>query len=89
MLLLGGSLMLASTATGRASPPLQHSFTGVIEDIDFTDRTITLKAEKVTSTMMELIVYPAIFYVWRSRRFHRVPAAELVLENTKVRKELV
>src|SRR5947199_9242920 len=46
MLLLSGSLMLASTATGRALPPLQHSFTGVIENIDFTERTITLKAEK-------------------------------------------
>ena len=46
MLLLSGSLMLASTATGRALPPLQHSFTGVIENIDFTNRTITLKAEK-------------------------------------------
>lgn|SRR6266545_1821273 len=23
----------------------------------------------VTSTVMELIVYPAIFYLWRSRRF--------------------
>jgi len=43
----------------------------------------------MTSTMMELIVYPAIFYVWRSRRFHRVPAAELILENTEERKELV
>ena len=23
----------------------------------------------VTSTVMELVVYPAIFYFWRSRRF--------------------
>jgi Cu(I)/Ag(I) efflux system membrane protein CusA/SilA len=32
----------------------------------------------VTSTMMELIVYPAIFYIWRSRRFRSLPAAEPV-----------
>jgi len=43
----------------------------------------------VTSTMMELIVYPAIFYVWRSRRFHRKLPAELILQNTEERKELV
>jgi len=28
----------------------------------------------VTSTLMELIVYPAIFFVWRSRRFTEQPA---------------
>lgn len=28
----------------------------------------------VTSTVMELIVYPAIFYVWRSRRLRRLDA---------------
>jgi Cu(I)/Ag(I) efflux system membrane protein CusA/SilA len=28
----------------------------------------------VTSTIMELVVYPAIFYVWRSRRFKQLPA---------------
>jgi copper/silver efflux system protein len=33
----------------------------------------------VTSTMMELIVYPAIFYIWRSRRFRSLPAAESVV----------
>ena len=27
----------------------------------------------VTSTLMELIVYPAIFFIWRSRRFARIP----------------
>jgi Cu(I)/Ag(I) efflux system membrane protein CusA/SilA len=27
----------------------------------------------VTSTIMELVVYPAIFYVWRSRRFRDAP----------------
>jgi Cu(I)/Ag(I) efflux system membrane protein CusA/SilA len=27
----------------------------------------------VTSTLMELIVYPAIFFVWRSRRFTEQP----------------
>jgi Cu(I)/Ag(I) efflux system membrane protein CusA/SilA len=32
----------------------------------------------VTSTMMELIVYPAIFYIWRLRRFRRLPAGELI-----------
>jgi Cu(I)/Ag(I) efflux system membrane protein CusA/SilA len=26
----------------------------------------------VTSTIMELLVYPAIFYLWRSRQFKRV-----------------
>ena len=29
----------------------------------------------VTSTLMELIVYPAIFFVWRSRRFGRQPVS--------------
>src|SRR5204863_3623130 len=28
----------------------------------------------VTSTAMELVVYPAIFYIWRSRRFKNLPA---------------
>ena len=28
----------------------------------------------VTSTMMELLVYPAIFFIWRSRHFASVPA---------------
>ncbi|MEI7958926.1 MAG: efflux RND transporter permease subunit [Verrucomicrobiota bacterium] len=30
----------------------------------------------VTSTLMELIVYPAIFYIWRSRRIQRREALE-------------
>jgi Cu(I)/Ag(I) efflux system membrane protein CusA/SilA len=29
----------------------------------------------VTSTLMELIVYPAIFFVWRSRKLERQPAS--------------
>ena len=29
----------------------------------------------VTSTLMELIVYPAIFFVWRSRRLERQPVS--------------
>ena len=32
----------------------------------------------VTSTVMELIVYPAIFYIWRARRFKNLPANESV-----------
>jgi Cu(I)/Ag(I) efflux system membrane protein CusA/SilA len=35
----------------------------------------------VTSTLMELLVYPAIFFIWRSRKFERQPvspAAEVV-----------
>ena len=32
----------------------------------------------VTSTAMELIVYPAIFYIWRSRRFKALPPTDLV-----------
>ncbi|HOB98851.1 MAG TPA: efflux RND transporter permease subunit [Verrucomicrobiota bacterium] len=30
----------------------------------------------VTSTLMELLVYPAIFYLWRARRLQAAPAAE-------------
>ena len=30
----------------------------------------------ITSTVMELVVYPAIYYVWRSRRFKRVQGGE-------------
>jgi Cu(I)/Ag(I) efflux system membrane protein CusA/SilA len=30
----------------------------------------------VTSTMMELVVYPAIFFIWRSRRFKSLTVAE-------------
>ena len=36
----------------------------------------------VTSTLLELIVYPAIFFVWRSRKRQHEPvspAAEVVL----------
>ena len=29
----------------------------------------------VTSTLMELLVYPAIYYFWRSRRLAKVPPA--------------
>jgi Cu(I)/Ag(I) efflux system membrane protein CusA/SilA len=29
----------------------------------------------ITSTIMELIVYPAIFYLWRARQLRRPPAA--------------
>jgi Cu(I)/Ag(I) efflux system membrane protein CusA/SilA len=32
----------------------------------------------VTSTMMELIAYPAIFCIWRSRRFRILPADESI-----------
>ena len=30
----------------------------------------------VTSTLMELLVYPAIFYLWRARGLSSAPAAE-------------
>ena len=47
----------------------------------------------VTSTVMELVVYPAIFYLWRSRRLKSLPVAESALEpallNHEERKELV
>jgi len=36
----------------------------------------------VTSLIMELAVYPAIFYVWRSRRFKHLPAGESVVTAT-------
>jgi Cu(I)/Ag(I) efflux system membrane protein CusA/SilA len=35
----------------------------------------------VTSTVMELIVYPAIFYIWRCRRFKNLPAVESIVAN--------
>jgi Cu(I)/Ag(I) efflux system membrane protein CusA/SilA len=35
----------------------------------------------VTSTVMELIVYPAIFYVWRSRRFKRATSLGSEIES--------
>jgi hypothetical protein len=31
----------------------------------------------VTSTLMELLVYPAIFYLWRSQRLNRVASTRL------------
>ena len=34
----------------------------------------------VTSTLMELLVYPAIFFIWRARRF----AKELASENVEL-----
>src|SRR5438552_4113540 len=44
----------------------------------------------ITSTVMELVVYPAIFFLWRSRALKRPPAAapalETVLENNLERK---
>jgi Cu(I)/Ag(I) efflux system membrane protein CusA/SilA len=43
----------------------------------------------VTSVLMELTVYPAIFYLWRSRRFKALPSTESALENLEERKELV
>ncbi len=35
----------------------------------------------VTSTVMELVVYPAIFFLWRSRRFKTSASSESNLEN--------
>ena len=42
ILLLGGSLLLASVTQSGALPPRQHSVSGVITDIDQDARTITL-----------------------------------------------
>ena len=45
----------------------------------------------ITSTVMELVVYPAIFFLWRSRALKGLsapaPALEPALENTLERKE--
>jgi Cu(I)/Ag(I) efflux system membrane protein CusA/SilA len=30
----------------------------------------------ITSTIMELLVYPAIYYIWRSRAIKRLPPSE-------------
>ena len=35
----------------------------------------------VTSTVMELAVYPAIFFLWRSRRLKLLPAAAAAPET--------
>ena len=42
ILLLGGSLLLASVTQSGALPARQHSVSGVITDIDHDARTITL-----------------------------------------------
>ena len=42
ILLLGGSLLLASVTQSGALPPRQHSVSGVITDIDHDARTIML-----------------------------------------------
>jgi Cu(I)/Ag(I) efflux system membrane protein CusA/SilA len=34
-----------------------------------------------TSTVMELMVYPAIYYIWRSRRFKNAPAREIAAHS--------
>ena len=45
----------------------------------------------ITSTVMELVVYPAIFFLWRSRALKglgpTVPALEPAMENNLERKE--
>jgi Cu(I)/Ag(I) efflux system membrane protein CusA/SilA len=38
----------------------------------------------VTSTLMELIVYPAIFYVWRSRKLQHGTASQSEPEGKEV-----
>jgi Cu(I)/Ag(I) efflux system membrane protein CusA/SilA len=43
----------------------------------------------ITSTVMELVVYPAIFYLWRSRRFKAAPAPPATPENSEPRKEVI
>jgi Cu(I)/Ag(I) efflux system membrane protein CusA/SilA len=39
----------------------------------------------VTSTLMELLVYPAIFYIWRSRRLLNIPATGLLAKDSEER----
>ena len=46
ILLLGGSLLLASVTQSGALPPRQHSVSGVITGIDYDARTITLAPSK-------------------------------------------
>jgi hypothetical protein len=61
ILLLRGALLLASTSESRALPPRQHSISGVITDIDYDARTITLAPSKGNS---------ALVFVWKdSTRF--------------------
>jgi copper/silver efflux system protein len=43
----------------------------------------------VTSTVMELAVYPAIFFLWRSRRFKTAPALTPEPDTVHQRKEFV
>ncbi len=43
----------------------------------------------ITSTVMELLVYPAIFYLWRSRHFRTSSPSEFNLVNREETKELV
>ena len=43
----------------------------------------------ITSTVMELLVYPAIFYLWRSRRFKTLSPAPVEIESREETKELV
>lgn len=39
----------------------------------------------VTSTLMELLVYPAIYYLWRSRSLERLAPAGAVANNPGVK----
>ncbi len=43
----------------------------------------------ITSTVMELAVYPAIFFLWRSRRFTTASASERAPDKLQEPKELV
>jgi Cu(I)/Ag(I) efflux system membrane protein CusA/SilA len=41
----------------------------------------------ITSTVMELAVYPAIFFLWRSRRFKVFPITTTSISTSKPGKE--
>ena len=43
----------------------------------------------VTSSVMALVIYPANFYLWRSRRFKTLPASKTASEILEERKESV
>src|SRR6266700_30962 len=54
-----------------AFPPRQHSTTGVIENIDFADRSVTLKEDKASVARM---------FVWNDRTQFRMRGANLQAE---------
>jgi hypothetical protein len=70
-LLLGSAPRLASAITGRALPPRQHSMSGEIEIIDFTNRTLILNVEKGQ---------PSRLFVWNDSTRFSVKGAALDAE---------